>query len=219
MDTAVAKQTPANELYFKKPKEKVRFKFQTKFTERETEDPNKWLSFYPKKCYFKFRLDSWGYFDPRPVISSNITSVLVLLTLLVSVVTLTFTWFHLALIPFMFFGWGQFFLNLPFNTGKTDESDNPSYGFYMYHINPAPGKINFPTCFIWQWNNYKSWDMPWARTFVRHSILLKEGTWEHEGSGNRKQFYNDEWKDKQYMIEYDFIDKYDNSVIPTKVYV
>jgi hypothetical protein len=214
-----AKQTPKNELHFEKKKEKVTFKFQTKFTERETEDHNKWLSFYPKKCYFRFQLDSWGYFDPRPQISTNITSVLVILTLLVSLFTLTITLYHLVLIPFLFFGWGELFLNLPFNSGKTDECENPSYGFYMYHIDPVPKKVNFPTCFIWQWKNYKSFNMPWARTWIRTSILLKDNTWAHETKGNYKSFYKDKWKKQQYMIEYDFTDKYDNTIIPTKVYV
>lgn len=211
------KATPLSEL--RKEKKKVSYRFQTNFSMRDTEYHKDWLSFYPQKSYFKFRLDSWGYFDPRPQISSNITSIAVLLILIMSLFTLSITWFHLLLLPFIFFGWGDFYLNLPFNSGKTDECENPSYGFYMYHVDPVPGKLNFPTEFIWQWNSYKSYTLPWGHTWIRSSILLKDGTWEHEKKGDRKEFYNDEWKEKQYMIEYDYVDKYDNTIIPTKVYV
>ena len=209
--------TPTGELI--KKREKVKFKFKTKFTSGDTESYKDWFSFYPEKSYFKFRLDSWGYFDPRPQIGSNLTSILVLAVLTCSLLTLSMTWFHLAIIPFLFFGWGDFYITLPFDTGKTDESDNPSYGFYMYHIDPAPGKINFPSCFIWQWGDYKSWDMPWARTWVRTSILLEDGNWEHETKGNRKQFYEDEWKSRQYVFTYNFLDRYDKTIVPAKVYV
>lgn len=215
----VAMKTPAHELDKNKEKEKISFKFKSIFSEKDTENYRDWFSFYPKGSYFKIRFSSYAYFDPRPQISSNITSVLVLAIIIVSILSLSVSWFHLLLLPFMFLGWGDFYLSLPFDTGKGNECDTPDYGFYMYHIDPAPGKLNFPTCFIWQWNNYKSWDMPWGYDWVRTSILLKDNTWAHETKGNRKEFYNDEWKDQQYMIEYDFVDKYDNTIIPTKVYV
>ncbi|MFT6125897.1 MAG: hypothetical protein ACJAVA_000339 [Flavobacteriaceae bacterium] len=223
------KATPQEELMPKK--EKINYKFQTKFTSRDTEDYKNWFSFGYFKSYFKFQFDCWGYFDPRPQINSNVTSVLVLLTLIISLFTMTFTWFHLLILPFLFFGYGDFFLHLPFNTGKINESENPSYGFYMYHIDPFPGKINFPTCFIWQWGNYKSTDMPWANTWIRTSILIKtqdlmkdgkikiKESWVHETKGNTFDFYKEEWKKLQYMVEYDFLDKSDNTIIPTKVYV
>lgn len=212
-------QTPAHELEKNKKKEKISFRFKTKFSDRDTENYKDWFSFYPKGSYFKFRFSSYSYFDPRPQISSNITSVLVIAIVLFSILALSFTWFHLLLVPFLFLGWGDFYLSLPFDTGKGNECDTPDYGFYMYHVDPAPGKLNFPICLIWQWNSYKSWDMPWARDWVRTSIMLKDGTWVHETKGNPKEFYNDEWKDQQYMIEYDFLDKSDGTIIPTKVYV
>lgn len=218
------KATPKSGIHNNKPN--TRYKFQTKFSSRDTEDYNKWFEWGYFKSYFKFQFDCWGYFDPRPQIKSNITSVLVIVTLLISLFTLSFTWFHLLLMPFLFFGYGDFYLSLPFNTGNNNESDNPSYGFYMYHVDPIPGKINFPTMFIWQWGDYNSYDMPWTRTWIRTSILLKSPTehlsplvWEHETKGNHKDFYSDEWKEKQYMIEYDFLDKSDNTYIPTKVYI
>lgn len=217
MNNTKCNATPEKELI--KKKKRKRFVFKSIFNESDTEYYKNWISFYPKKSYFKFKVDAWGYFDPRPQLISNVTSIIVVFVVLLSAITMSFSLFHLALIPFLFFGWGDFYINLPFDTGMTDECENPSYGFYMYHIDPIPKKINFPTCFIWQWGNYKSFDMPWAKTWIRTSILLKNGSWEHERKGDKKEFYNEEWKDRQYMVEYDFIDKSDNSVIPTKVYV
>jgi hypothetical protein len=210
------KATPIEEQEVNKKKPKLSFKFATKFRNLEYPD---WFTFYAKRSYFAFRFSPYSYFDSRPQLSSNITSVLVIIAILISIFTLTITWFHLLLLPFLFYGWGDFYLRFPFDTGKKDECEHPDYGFYVYHVDPAPGEINFPTCFIWQWNNYNSIDFPWARTFIRHSIFLKNGLWEHEGPGNHKGFYNEEWKDKQYMVEYDFTDKYDNTVIPAKVYI
>ena len=40
------------------------------FTEKDTEDYNKWLSFYAKRdkqTPFRIQLESYGYFDPRPL--------------------------------------------------------------------------------------------------------------------------------------------------------
>lgn len=147
--------------------------------------------------------------------------------MLISILTLTITWFHLLLLPFLFFGWGDIYLKLPLDSGIDTKADGENnYGFYMYHVDPIPGKINFPTCFIWQWGNYNSYDMPWANTWIRTSILLKAPAehlpplvWEHETKGDRKGFYNEEWKEQQYMIEYNYTDKYDGEIIPTKIYV
>ena len=208
-----AKTTPLSEL--KKQKERINLKFRTKFNYLENPE---WLTFYSNKSYFKFRYSPYGYFDPRPEIKSNVTSVITLIILLFSILSLSFSWFHLLLLPFLFFGWGDFYLHLPFDSEK-DDAENPEYGFYMYHVDPIPGKINFPTEFIWQWGNYKSWTMPWGNDWVRTSILLKDNTWEHETKGNRKEFYNDYWKNKQYVVDYNFLDKSDNTIIPTKVYV
>lgn len=207
-----AKKTPVEEL---QKKEKLDFKFKTKFKHLESPE---WFSFYPKRSYFKFQVDSHGYFDPRPEVSSNVTSIIVISILLYSLMFLSVSWFHLLIVPFLFFGWGDFYFHLPFDTGM-ERAESPSYGFYMYHIDPAPGKVNFPTCFIWQWNSYNSWDMPWAYTHIRHSILLKDMTWEHSTKENKKFFFEEQWKNKQYVVEYDFTDKSDNSIIPTKVYV
>lgn len=178
-----------------------------------------WITFYKKWAYFKFTYSPWSYFDPRPEIRSNLTSILVILILLVSLFTFNFTWAHLFLIPFLIFGWGDFYLHLPFDSGK-DDAEYPDYGFYVYHIDPVPGKFNMPTQIVLRWNKfYKSIGFPWEYDWVRTSILLKNGEWEHATKSNKKEFYNQDWKDKQYCLDYDYTDSYDNTVVPTKVYV
>lgn len=49
--------------------------------------------------------------------------------------------------------------------------------------------------------------------------MLKDDTWEHEVKGSRKEFYNDDWKQKQKSWTYDYTDKYDGAIIPTTIYV
>lgn len=69
-------------------------------------------------------------------------------------------------------------------------------------------------------NKWWTWDIPFFTTsWVRTSILLKDNTWAHETPGNNQRFYDDEWKQKQMSWDYDFTDKTDNTVIPTKIYV
>lgn len=186
-------------------------RFQTVFTERDTEYYKDWLGFYPKKDNgFRFTLEPWWYFDPRPMIVTNVTSLLLLIGIFIT----GFSWFSLLWLPLLFFGWGQIFLRLPFNSGKGDESHGPTYGIMAYgHSN----KVD--EFWIRLGNKSKHIYMPWDFKWYRTSILLKDGSWEHEFRGDKKEFYNDEWKEKQYCIEYDYADKYDNTIVPTKVYV
>jgi hypothetical protein len=65
-----------------------------------------------------------------------------------------------------------------------------------------------------------TWDIPFVtKDWVRTSILLKDDTWEHETQGNRKEFWKDEWKQKQKSWTYEYTDKYDGEIIPTTIYV
>lgn len=107
---------------------------------------------------------------------------------------------------------------LPFRNAWTDECDPPKYGiaihgntFWIY----KGGKGN------WKGGNkWWTWHIPFITTdWVRTSILLKDDTWEHEGNGNHKSFYNDEWKERQKSWTYDYTDKYDGTVIPTTIYI
>ena len=109
-------------------------------------------------------------------------------------------------------------LILPFRNTWTDECYPPKWGisihnntFWIY----KGGKGNMGGGCKW-WTFY----IPFiTKDWYRTSILLKDGTWEHETKGNKKNFYKDEWKDKQAVWDYDFTDKYDNTIIPTKIYV
>jgi len=109
-------------------------------------------------------------------------------------------------------------LILPFRNKWTDECDCPRWGiaihnntFWLY----IGGKGNMNGGGIW-W----TWHIPFiTKNWVRTSILLKDDTWEHKIRGDRKTFYTKEWKDKQKSFDYIFTDKYDNSKIPTNIYV
>lgn len=109
-------------------------------------------------------------------------------------------------------------LILPFRNKWTDECDPPTYGI----------KIHNNTFWIYKGgkgndsggNKWWTWHFPFlTKDWVRTSILLKNDTWEHESQGNKKDFYNDEWKQKQKSWEYDYTDKFDEEIIPTTIYV
>lgn len=69
-------------------------------------------------------------------------------------------------------------------------------------------------------NKWWTWNIPFITLeWVRTSVLLKDDTWEHTTKENRKDFFNDAWKIKQKSWKYDYTDKYDNSVVPTTIYV
>lgn len=98
---------------------------------------------------------------------------------------------HLCLI------WGEFFIYLPFlKHGKGDECDGPQYGVYYFENQ------------FWFWWGMKKKvvSMPWCPQWVRTSILLKDGSWEHEKKGERKDFWKDEWSEKKYteVHSYDY---------------
>lgn len=107
---------------------------------------------------------------------------------------------------------------LPFRNKWTDECDPPKYGisihnntFWIY----LGGEGNMKGG-----NKWWTWNIPFVtKDWVRTSILLNDGTWEHETQGNRKSFYEDKWKEKQKKWQYDFIDSYDGEIIPTTIYV
>lgn len=104
-------------------------------------------------------------------------------------------------------------------TKWTDECDPPKWGiaihdatFWIY----KGGEGNFNGGTKW-W----AWDIPfYTKNWYRTSILLKDDTWEHElASGDKKSFYEDEWKEKQKSWTYDYTNSYDNTVVPTTIYV
>lgn len=92
------------------------------------------------------------------------------------------------------FGWGQFYIHIPFIRSKYDECDPPQYGFYFYGE-----ALWFPDTFvICKGKKTKHIYLPWSYDWVRTSIMLKDGSWEHERKGERKDFYKDEWKEKKW---------------------
>jgi hypothetical protein len=107
---------------------------------------------------------------------------------------------------------------LPFISKYENECDAPKWGiaihnktFWIY----KGGKGN-----MCGGNKWWTWNIPFiTKDWIRTSILLNDGTWEHEGTECRKEFYNNKWKIKQMSWNYDFTDKYDGEIIPTIIYV
>ena len=107
---------------------------------------------------------------------------------------------------------------LPFRNKWTDECDPPKWGIAIHHdtlwiYKGGKGNMNGG-------NKWWTWNLPFfSKEWTRTSILLKNDTWEHESKGNKKDFFNDEWKEKQKSWTYDYTDSYDGEIIPTTIYV
>lgn len=115
-----------------------------------------------------------------------------------------------------------FFFNLtlilPFRNKWTDECIPPKWGisihnnsFWLYKGGNGNMKGG---------NKWWTWSIPFiTKDWIRTSILLKDDTWEHESKLNRKDFFNEHWKQKQKSWTYQYTDKYDGEIIPTTIYV
>lgn len=164
-------------------------KLQFKFSEREVEEPKKWVSFYPKwsKQGFRFTFSPWWYFEPRPMIVTNISSLLFLIS------PLFLGWWFLLLMPTLFFSWGELFIRLPFNSFK-DECEYPDYGLMFYSVDgEIPNHI-----WIRKRRSSKTINFPWAYKWWKREVLFKDG-WRKEEKGN--YFWDKEkWAD-QILIE------------------
>lgn len=170
--------------------------FKFKFREEDTEYYNTWLTFYPKKtslCPFKLELEEWGYFDPRPQLNTNVTSIIAIILPFISLYLLPISVF------FLFRGWGDIYLRLPFDSGKPDESDSPEYGINTY----KHGKVVNELWVYWG-KKRKHIELPWSFNWYRTSLLLKDGTWEHETKGKREEFYDSKWDDIKFMEKYPY---------------
>jgi len=114
--------------------------------------------------------------------------------------------------------WWKLVFILPFRNKWTDECIPPKWGiaihgntFWIYR--GGKGNMNGG-------NKWWTWDIPFfTKQWVRTSILLKGGTWEHSTKGDHKEFYEEEWKSKQKMWYYDYTDSYDGTVVGAKIYV
>ena len=112
------------------------------------------------------------------------------------------------------FGWGQFYISIPFIKSKYDECDPPQYGFYFYSVN------NFwPTTFVWCWGKKtKHFDFPWYYDWVRTSRLLNDNTWVHDTYSNRKKgkyfdLYKKEIQENLWCETYSYMYKLKNGEI------
>lgn len=168
-------------------------KIQFKFTEEETERPE-WIRFKPRidNSGFKLALSSNGHFDPRPVINTNVTSLVFL-----ALIPVLGLWSLLAT-PLLLFGWGSIALKLPLNTNENPDSLSPTYGvdFYCYQ-----GKMPKD---IWIYNGYKVTivKLPWSKKILKKEHLLKHGAWLTEN--RRLSFYEDDWKDVLDIEHHDY---------------
>src|SRR5690349_4109819 len=139
----------------------------TKFTYADTEDYKKWISFYPERnkgTGFYLTYENNGYFDPRPQINTNITTLLALIL----------PFFSLWLLPLTlvlcFYSWGSLYIRLPFDTGKNQSTGGKTYGLMFYHVDSG-----FPSE-MW-FRGWKSFNFPWAFKFDKREVLHKsEGT-------------------------------------------
>lgn len=108
---------------------------------------------------------------------------------------------------------------LPFRNKWIDECVPPEWGIAI-HSNTVfiyrGGKGNMNGG-----NKWWTWDIPFlTKNWVRTSILLKDGNWEHETPNDRnKNFYEKRCRDQQASWEYNYTDKYDGEIIPTTIYI
>lgn len=113
----------------------------------------KWVSFYPQ-FNSSFYVEKAGYFDERPQVHTSVTQLIALACLPLAFIS---AWF-LLLIPFVFFGWGTLYINLPIKTGIQD-CESAAWGF-NYHDNTIwiyiGGGGNFEGGKKW-----KTFSMPW----------------------------------------------------------
>lgn len=172
-----------------------------------TED-SRWVSFY-KGFNSSMFVEKAGYFDERPQINTSVTQLLMLV--MIPILSIYSLWF-LTLIPLIFFGYGKLYIHLPIKTGIQD-CDSAAWGF-NYHGKTAwfyiGGGGNFEGGRKW-----KTIHMPWSFEWCRTSMLLKGGEWAHSlrGKGNRKDFYKDEWKDKQWAETHPYTYTLKNGIV------
>lgn len=161
-------------------------------TQNKTKD---WITFYPKfsTTHITFEPCSWDDWE-RPQIHFQLSH-------LIAVVLMLFLpqWFMLIIIPLLFVGWGDLYINLPFKVKRScPHGQSTRYGYYFY----KGENVHFSMWFVYG-HKSKVIRMPIEYEWVRTSTLRKDGTWEHETERNRKYFYEDKWKD---IIQYNTYD-------------
>lgn len=116
--------------------------------------------------------------------------------------------------------WGVFSVCLNFLPYRQDNdfAEEPQYGFYFH------SDSSWDTARLWLWwgKKYTVIGFPWNPKWYRTSILLKDGTWETEKKGNKKDFYEQQWKDKQWSEQYEYsytLRSGEIQKVPTTIYV
>jgi len=155
----------------------------TNFTYTDTEDYKTWISFYPKRnkgTGFYLCYENNGYFDPRPQINTNVTTLVSLVLPFISL------WLIPITIILWFYSWGSLYIHLPYDTGRNNTAESKTYGLMFYHIDSG-----FPNQ-MW-FRHWKSFDFPWAYKFHKREVLHKDG-WYTEQKGDNlwdKEFWKD----------------------------
>jgi len=169
-------------------------------------EDRRWFQFYPKFDRNHTTISESHYFDPRPTIHIQLTTVL---SLILIPFLGSYSW---ILLPFLFYGWGDMYISLPLDSGIND-SEYREFGFYFY----GEPRYNID-CLVIQTGREQGGIyifMPWSLHWYRSSYLLKSDEeyhwdsdlkWEHETKGNGKNMWEDKWKDvlwkKTYPYEY-----------------
>lgn len=84
---------------------------------------SEWVKFYPN--FNKgFYISKAGYFDERSEVITSLTQLIVLFAL---PMVLLYSLWGLILLPFLVFGWGKMYINLPIKTGIQD-CDSAAWG-------------------------------------------------------------------------------------------
>ena len=130
----------------------------------------RWCAFYPKFRQNHTTISKSFYFDPRPHIHIQLTTIIAL-----SLIPFLGTW-SWVLFPCLFWGWGEMFIALPFDSGVND-SDWKKFGF---RFEAADHKWHIEHLVLETFKGNKYIYMPWSLIWYRTSALLKDGEWEHE---------------------------------------
>lgn len=156
-----------------------------KFTEKDTEYHKDWVSFYPKRnpgTGFNLTYENNGYFDPRPQINTNLTSILSLILPFISL------WFLPVSVLFWFWSWGSLYIKLPWDTGRGNTCENKTRGLTLYHVN-----CGIPDEFWVRGYSKLGFYFPWHYSFLKREVLLEDGWF----TIPKLNLFNDEeWRDK-----------------------
>ncbi|MHA1287473.1 MAG: hypothetical protein ACTSPB_08725 [Candidatus Thorarchaeota archaeon] len=171
---------------------------------------NEWMSIYPE-WKGGFQYETAGYFDTRHGIHTQVTSLLSLLLLPVTLLIFGPSWIlFLVHSIFLIYGYGQLFIHFPWKSNIYDAEGGPEYGWYWYHPN---GNHIPESLWLCLGKKKKCIYMPWSYDWIRTSVYRKDGRWEHEMPGNRKEFWKKEWDEVILKETHPYVWKVDGEII------